>query len=362
MKKYSTTIGLDLGDKYCDWALMVDDSKDIQEEGRVRTNKEALKRKFAALAPARVAMEVGPQSPWISRLVTECGHEVIVANPRKLKMIFDNDKKSDKVDAAILARVARFDPELLAPIQHRSEATQLALAKLRARDAAVGARTKLINAARGLAKAAGHKLPKCSAPCFHRKGIEELPESLRPALAPLAEAIGQLSKTIKDYDTEIERMCREDFPETELLRGIAGVGALTALAFILTIETPERFAKSRDVGAFIGTTPRRDQSGGKDPSLGITKAGDPFLRRTLVQAAHYILGNRNIQDSELRQWGLRLAGPLDAKGKHNKRLKKRATVAVARKLAVLMHTLWRNGEVYEPFHQQALREERKQAA
>lgn len=362
MNKHSTTIGLDLGDKFCDWALIGEDSDDIEEQGRVRTDKQALKRKFAALPPARVAMEVGPQSPWISRLIADCGHEVIVANPRKLKMIYANDRKSDKVDAAILARVARLDPKLLAPIQHRGEAAQLDLAKLRARDAAVRARTLLINAARGMGKATGHTLPKCGAACFHRKALQDAPDELLPVLKDLVSLIGAATETIKAYDAEIERMCREDYPETELLQGIAGVGDLTSMAFVLTIESPERFAKSRDVGSYLGLTPRRDQSGAQDPALGITKAGDPFLRRTLVQAAHYLLGKLNIHDSELRQWGLKLAGPLDAKGKHNKRLKKRATIAVARKLAVLMHSLWRNGEVYAPFHQRALSEEASQTA
>lgn len=363
MKKYSTTMGMDLGDEYCEWALMIEESDEIQEEGRVRTTEQALRSKFAGLAPMRIAMEAGTHSPWISRLLSACGHEVIVGNPRKLRMIYENEQKEDKVDARMLARIARLDVKLLAPVQHRGEQAQADLAVLHARDALVKTRTQLINHVRSVVKSFGQRLKSCSSASFHRQiDAQVLPEALRPALSPLLAMIGQVTETIHAYDRRIESLCQDEYAETELLRQVPGVGPQTSLAFILTLESPERFVKSRDVGSHLGLTPRRDQSGRHDPQLGITKAGNAYLRRLLVGCAQYILGNLNTQDSELRQWGLRLAGPVNKQGKHNQRLKKRAVVAVARKLAVLLHSLWANGTIYEPFYQRQQHEAQGNAA
>ncbi|MBU8923298.1 MAG: IS110 family transposase [Bacteroidales bacterium] len=362
MNEYSTIIGMDLGDEYSYWAVMVQDDEEIQEEGRVRTTEEALKRKFCAMKPARIAMEAGTHSAWVERLLTGCGHCVIVANPRKLRMIYKSDIKNDKVDARMLARLARVDINLLSPIEHRGEKAQSHLAVLKARNALVSTRTDLINHVRGVVKSLGCRIPKCSAESFHKKACGAMPESLRTALGPVVEVIGELTKKICPYDKEIETLCCEEYPETELFRGISGVGPVTALAFSLTIAQAERFTSSRDVGSHLGLTPRQDQSGEQNPQLRITKAGNSYMRRLLVGSAQYILGKLNKQDSELRTWGLKLAGPVDSKGKHNKRLKNRAVVAVARKLAVLLHTIWSTGEIYDPFYQQSMREQDKEAA
>lgn len=362
MKEYSTIIGMDLGDKYSNWAMMVRDDDGIQEEGRVRTTEAALKRKFSRMEPTQIAIEVGTHSPWVERLLTACGHDVVVANPRKLRVIYKSDIKNDKVDARMLARLARVDVNLLYPIAHRGEQAQGHLAVLKARDALVAARTKFINHVRGVVKSAGHRVRKCSAESFHKKAPDAIPALLQPALTPVVEMIGELTKKIRAYDQDIETLASNEYLETELFRGISGVGAVTGLAFVLTVEQPERFAKSRDVGPHLGLTPRQDQSGEQDPQLRITKAGNAYLRRLLVGSAQYILGPLNTQDSELRQWGLKLAGPVGKNGKHNKRLKKRAVVAVARKLAVLLHTMWTTGETYDPFYQKNLRNQTKDAA
>jgi transposase len=347
MTKHTTIIGMDLGDKECHWALMTRDEEEILEEGTVRTTKTALKRKFSVMAPSLVAIEVGPHSRWISQLVEACGHCVLVGNARKLRMIYGNEMKNDKLDARTLARIARMDPHLLAPIQHRGDRAQADLAVLKARDALVRSRASLIHHARGIVKAAGERLPSCSSASFHRSVAQAIPEALRPALEPLIEAIGELTVRIAAYDKKIEQRCHR-YEETELFREIGGIGPVTALTYALVIEEPERFASSRDVAAYLGLIPRRAQSGECDPQLRITKAGNPYLRRLLVQSAQYIMGPLNKHDSELRQWGLKLAGPVDNQGKHNKRLKRRAIIAVARKLAVLLHHLWSTGEIYEP--------------
>lgn len=361
MEQYSTIIGMDLGDKYCYWAQMTQNNDEIVEEGRVRTTKIAVRRHFSNLKKALVAVEVGTHSRWIYQLLEELGHIVLVGNARKLRMIYESEKKNDREDARMLARVARMDPQLLAPIRHRGDQAQADLAILKARDALVRSRSALISHARGIVKATGERLPKCSPESFHGKASDALPEVLRPALEPLLSAIGELNERIRDYDKVVEVRCGQ-YDETALFREISGVGPLTALAYALVIDQPERFGKSREIPAYLGLVPRRSQSGDSDPQLRITKAGNAYMRRLLVGAAQYILGPFNKQGSELRQWGLKLAGPIDKQGKHNKRLKRRAVIAVARKLAVLLHRLWVTGEIYDPKYHQHQRETQGTAA
>jgi transposase len=288
---------------------------------------------------------VGAHSRWISRQLSEYGHEVIVADARKLRLIYQNPRKSDRIDATYLAKLVRLDKSLLAPIRHRGEVAQQHLALLRSRESLVKARTKLVNHARGLVKSFGFRLPQCSTDSFAHKVRTELPAQLRPALEPVLDTIQDLSVRIRSYEREIERLADEQYPETASMRQIKGVGALTALAFVLTLEDPGRFAKSREVGPCLGLVPKRDQSGDQDPQGHITKTGDAYVRRLLIGSAHYILGPFG-QDSHLRNWGLHLAerGGKDAK--------KRAAVAVARKLAVLLHKLWASGQDYAPFYPQ----------
>ncbi len=300
---------------------------------------------FEGMEPALVSIEAGTHSPWISRLLTELGHTVLVGNPRKLRMIYRNERKSDLKDAEMLARIARMDPSLLCPIIHRGQQAQVDLAVIKSRNCQVELRSKLVNHVRSLVKSNGSRLPKCSSRTFHKKVGDHIPLELEPAIAPCLDMIASLSQSILDYDAKIITFCEERYPETEVLQSIQGVGALTALAFVLTLEEPNRFADSRSVPAYLGLVPRLDQSGNADPQLRITKTGDCYLRKLLVGSAQYVLGPHG-QDSALRCWGLKLA----ERGGRN--AKKRAVVAVARKLAVLMHRLWMDGELYEPFPDQ----------
>ncbi len=269
------------------------------------------------------------------------GHEVLIANPRKLRLIYENHNKSDEVDAEYLARLARLDPKLLAPIDHRDASCQADLAVLRSRNALVEARTKLINQIRGTLKALGYRLPAMSTEAFAGKAIKEIPDELRPAVDPLIEVIATITKQIRRQNKHVENLAEESYPETGRLREVNGVGALTAVAYRLTIGDATRFRKSRTVGAFVGLVPRQQQSGKQDPQLRITKAGDNYLRKLLVGSAHYILGPFG-PDCDLRRFGERLAK------RGGKNAKKRAIVAVARKLAVLLHRLWISDESYEP--------------
>jgi transposase len=349
------TAGLDIGDKYSYLCLIDTQSAEVIEEGRLRTTPEAFRRRFASEQPMRIAIEAGTHSPWVSRLLEGCAHEVLVANARKLRLIYANKRKTDEIDAENLARLARLDPKLLYPLRHRGEGSQAHLALIRSREALVSCRTQLVNHVRGTVKSFGHRLPKCPARSFHKRASEHIPEALRPALGSILEQIGSLTERIKDYDRKLQEICQEHYPETDLLRQVEGIGPLTALTFVLTLEDPYRFEKSRSVGAYLGLVPATDRSGERDPQKRISKEGDEMLRRLLVGSAHYVLGPFG-SDSDLRRHGEKIAS------RGGKNAKKRAVVAVARKLAVLLHRLWVSGEVYDPLYNANRRQGQKEAA
>lgn len=340
------TIGMDLGDRRTEICVL-DGEGQIVERQKVATSMAGIERALAPWRDCRVVLEVGTHSPWVSRVVAACGHQAVVANPRRVRLISHTHDKSDSIDAELLARLGRVDPKLLWPIRHRSEQAQKDLLLLRVRDSLVRMRVAAIHEARGHAKSLGLRLPRCATYLFARRMAKEGLTEAFPGMAALCTQVDLLSRQIQDIDEQIEQLCQTRYPETELLTQVAGVGALTALAFVLTLEDPGRFRRSRSVAGYVGLRPRRRQSGDKDPHLGITKAGDPYLRRLLVQAAHHLLG-RYGPDCDLRRYGLRL----EARG--GRGAKKKAIVAVARKLAVLLHHLWSQGLVYEPRHHSGL--------
>lgn len=334
------TVGVDLGDRssHC---CVLDAEGTVMEEATVPTNQRAFRRWFSAKEPARVILEAGTHSHWVSRLAGDLGHEVIVANPRMLRFIYGSDSKNDRADAAYLARVGRLDPSLLRPIVHRSEAHQADRALLRSREALVRSRAHLITHVRAMVKVFGARLPRCSTDYFVRRVEGHVPDILLPALEPVLAIIATLTDRIRELERKIDLLARESYPETALLAQVSGVGTLTSLAFVLTVEDPGRFPQCRSVGSYLGLRPRQQDSGASQPQLHITKAGDQMLRCLLVECAHHILGALG-PDSDLRRWGLKLAE------RGGKSAKKRAAVAVARKLSVLLLRLWATGEVYEP--------------
>jgi len=347
---YTSVLGLDLSDKTATFVELDPDPavEEVVAHGVLPLTAERLRRQFAEVGPYRIALEVGTHSPWVSRLLEELGHAVIIANPRQVALIPHSGRKTDRTDAETLARLARVDPRLLRPIRHRAAAQQADLERIRARDLLVRLRAQAITHVRGAVKAIGSRLVQCSADSFARKAAVELPEELRPALDPVLEQIGRLTAQIHAYDRELAELAETRYPQTATLSQVPGVGTLTALAFVLTVDDPHRFRHSRTLGAYLGLTPRLAQSGEQRPELGLSKAGDPHVRRLLVQCAHYILGPFG-RDSELRQWGLKLAGT------GSTQRKKQAVAAVARKLAVLLHYLWVSGATYDPFHQETQR-------
>ena len=291
----------------------------------------------------RIAIETGTHSPWTSRLLEERGHEVLVAHARKLNLIYAESWKTDRIDAEKLARLVRLDPKLLAPIEHRGESSQVHLALIRSREALVRTRARLINHVRFVVKPFSHRLPKCSAQGFHKKVAGRIPEALKPALDPILQTIAELTACVREYDRKLAALAEELYPQTKLLEQVQGVGPLTALAFVLVVEDPARFANGRAVGAYAGLVPGKDQSGGSDPQRRISRHGNELLRRLLVGCAHCILGPFG-KDPDLRRHGEKIAQ------RGGKNASKRAIVAVASKLAVLLHRLWISGLVYDPLY------------
>ncbi len=336
------TVGLDLGDR-SSWYCLLDEVGEVLLEQKLSTTPKAMREVFGGMPRSRIALETGMHSPWVSRVLAELGHEVIVAHARKVRLIGESRKKDDRLDAQTLARLARIDPQLLCPVKHRSAKAQADLTLIRARAGLVRARTALVNTARGLAKSYGERLRGCNVRNLNPEKAEGLSPELQAALEPLLTALASLSDQISEYNERIEKLAQQSYPQVALLKQIKGVGTLIALTFLLTLEDPHRFGKSRDVGGYLGLQPGRRNSGQSEPQMHISKEGDPYLRTLLVQGAQHILGPFGV-DCDLRRWGLKLA---ERGGKSGK---KRAIVATARKLAVLLHHLWVGGEVYEPLH------------
>jgi transposase len=322
-----------LGDRtsyYC----ILDEAGNVIWERSVPTTLNGIRQAFSRMPRCRIALETGTHSPWVSRQLSQMGHEVIVAHARNVRLIGESSRKDDQLDARTLARLARIDPGLLSPVRHRSAKAQIQLTVIRARAA-------LVNAARGLTKSYGERLKKCGTEQMNRDSSKGLSQELREALDPLLREIESLNERIAEYNRRIEEIAKEVHPEVARLKQVKGVGTLIALTYVLTLDDPHRFRRSRDVGCFLGLRPGRRNSGQSEPQLHISKEGDRYLRTLMVQGAHYILGPFG-QDSDLRRWGRKLAE------RGGKNAKKRAVVAVARKLSVLLHKLWVSGEVYEP--------------
>ena len=336
------TVGVDLGDRWSQYCILGLEGETLAE-GQLRTTQEEVREFFQALTVARVVIEVGTHSAWVQDVITEWGHEVLVANPRLMEGSKRRKRKSDRIDANKLARLGRVDPQSLYPIRHRSREVRQDLVVLRARDALVSVRTELINTTRGLVKSMGTRLPRCSSPSFAEKVKDAIPVEVREALLPLVQLTETVNDCIARYDQRIEELGQKKYGYTTLLRQVKGVGPITSLAYVLTLEDPQRFSSSREVGPYLGLVPKQEDSGDCQPQLGISKAGDRMLRRLLVGSSQYMLGAFG-PDSDLRRYGLRLCE------RGGKNAKKRAVVAVARKLAVLLHHLWVTGDVYEPLH------------
>src|ERR1039457_4978673 len=302
--KPEMTVGLDMGDRFSHYCLLNGEG-DVVEEGRMQSTEAALRRHFQGEPCLRIALECGTHSPWVSRLLTALGHQVIVANARKIRAITASESKNDRNDAEKLARFAAHDPRLLSPLEHRSEQRQVDLNLIHARSPLVRARTMIVNALRGLVKSAGGRLPACSTESLPTRATAAIPPALAAVATPLVEQIALLNAQIGGMDKQVEKLAAK-YPEIGLLRTAPGVGPIVAAAYVLTLDRPDAVPYNRSAGAFLGLRPGQSQSGDSDPQRRISKTGNSCLRSLLVQSAQYILG-RFGPDSELRRWGLRLA-------------------------------------------------------
>src|SRR3979409_911649 len=242
-KGHKLTVGLDLGDRWSFYCVL-DEAGEVLLEQKLPTTPEAMKQTFSRISQSRIALETGTHSPWVSRLLTELGHEVIVAHAQKVQLITKSSRKDDRHDAQTLARLARVDPELLGPVRHRSAKAQIHLTVIRARAELVSARTALVNAARGLAKSHGERLRKCGTEQVSREVAAELSAELREVLEPLLKEIESLNERIKEYNARMEKIAKESYPQVALLKQVKGVGTQIALTDVLTLDDPRRFAKS----------------------------------------------------------------------------------------------------------------------
>jgi transposase len=337
-----TTIGVDLGDTKHHYCVLDQAGKSLAE-GTLFNTKEALSELAARYPGARVAIEVGTHSPWISDHLVREGCEVFVANARKLRAVYENERKCDALDARMLAKIARLDPDLLSPVTHISQEAMADRLVLGTRDRLVEHRTALVQSVRFSLKSLGLRVASCSAPVFPRRVRETLVGhgTLLAGIEPVLTAVAAMNSSIAELDRQVERLGAEKYPAAQKLRQIPGVGPVTSLAFVLAVEDPSRIGATRDIGAYFGIVPRRDQSGNSDKSLGISKTGNAYVRTLLVQCAQHILGPHG-PESDLRHFGLRLAE------RGGRAAKRKAIVAVARKLAVLMLSLWKSGEDYRP--------------
>lgn len=333
-------IGLDVGDRLTHLCC-IDERRQVVERRRFPTTREGIQKVFEGRPRAKVVLEAGSQSPWMTELLRSLGHEVVVADARRVAAITRSGRKTDRRDAEVLARLLQGMPELLGAIHHRGRQAQADLALIRARDVLVRTRTCLVQHVRGTLKAFGLRAPSCSAKAFHAQAREAVPKELEPALVPILEELNHLEGRIRHLDRELERVAAARHPDATRLRQVCGVGPVTSLAFVLTVDDPRRFKKSRTVGSWVGLAPRVLASGDQDPELAISKTGDGYLRRLLVQSAQYALGPFG-KDSDLRRFGLRLCE------RGGKAAKRRAVVAVARRMAVLLHRLWVSGDSYDP--------------
>ncbi len=250
-KEHQLTIGLDLGDRWSFYCILDEAGKIILEQ-KVSTTAEAIPQTFAKIPRSLIALETGTHSPWISRLLTELGHEVIVAHAQKVELITKSNRKDDRHDARTLARLARIDPELLGPVRHRSAKAQIHLTVIRARAELVSARTALVNAARGLVKSYGQRLPQCGTQQVSRELAAGLSAELREVLEPLLQEIESLNERIPEYDERMEKIAREVYPEVSLLKQVKGVGTQIALNLCADDRRPVSVCEESRGGLFSG--------------------------------------------------------------------------------------------------------------
>lgn len=344
VKRNHSALGIDLADRSAQFCVMTAEAG-VAAEGKIELTPRKLGELWRAHGDVDVVvLEAGSPATWVTELLEGLGARVIVADPRKLKAVTESVRKSDVRDAQMLARLGLADEQLLSPTYVRPPEHRRAMTQLRVRDQVVRQRSSTIAEIRATVKLEGLRLRRCEAELVHEQEAG-LPEELAMVLAPLFATLRAQDAAVAAYDAQIAETSKR-FPAAALLDEIDGVGPITALAFVVVVGDPARFRHTRDIGAYLGLVPRRDQSGQSDPSRRITKAGCGFLRRLLVQCAQ-VLCRPVGKDSALRR---RTAAMLERRGKAGKR---QVVVAVARRLSVVMLSMLKSQQRWQPLHRVA---------
>jgi transposase len=338
-------IGLDLGDYEMTYRVVDGDGRPIAE-GSASAEPEEVAVLAGKYPGADVLMEAGGSSPWVQRMLRERGLNAIVAKADIL--CGRRRRKNDPTDAAALAELMRMKSSLIVEVEHKSEDDAIDFVVLKSRDQLVKMRTASINFVRGVLKSFGVRVGRADADAFGRFAAPFVPSKLRSTIKPQLDFIVSLTARIKAFDVQIKKKVMTKHPQAvALAESVYGVSHIVATAFVLTIFRPDRFRRARDVGPYLGLEPAQKASGTLDPELGISRAGNPFLRKLLVQSAHYLLGplaRDQKKAGDLREWGLGLIR------RGGKGAKKRASVAVARRLAVAMLASWKSGTPWDPHY------------
>ena len=335
------TVGMDLGNKK-HVITAIDSNGTVLQKATIANNAQEVTEFFSQYKePCKVIIEAGTPSIWVGNHLKNMGHKVKLADPAKIKAIWGSTVKTDDRDSEMLARLANADMKLLNEVHLKDMEVQAHASVLKARDRLVMSRAQLVLFTRSQFKLIGMDVPACSTASFAKQVRLLVPKELKIVLQPILRTISHLTEEIKKYDKKISKLCKK-YKETETLQQVNGVGPVTALGFCLAVGDKTRFKNNRSIGAYLGLVPKCDQSGDTNKQLRISKAGNSNLRRLLVNCAQHILGIYG-KDSDLKRFGMRLINR--GKGKNNK---KKAVIAVSRKLSVLLLKLYKTGEEYIP--------------
>jgi transposase len=330
--------GLDLGKKSSHFCV-VNEKRRVIEAGTVRNRVDTLFAVFGDLPPMRVVIEASTKAFWVADRLRDFGHEPVVVDPGRTKAIGAARIKHDKLDARVLAELCAAD--LLAEVDQPSEEQRWARMPVVVRDGLVKSRVKLVTMVRSLLDSEGIELKNCATDAFVDAVTDvsdKLPEAIWKAVAPALTAIHMLTEQIEDSSNMLEEAVSKD-EDAQLLMTAPGVGPIVALCYLMALRDPSRFASGRTVGAYLGLVPSLYQSGETYRRGRITKRGNRQARWALTVAANAILRPTTTRHSALREWGLTLVKRIG---------RRKAVTAVARKLASVLWSMWRNRKPFEP--------------
>lgn len=320
-------VAMDVHDEYSQVCVM-NQAREILMEAKIPTTRQALNDFFRQREKSMVIYEAGPHALWISELLGSLGHETIACHARRVRLIAESRNKNDRVDAEVLARLSLSDLELIKPIQQRSRQTLDQRSIVHARAALVETQKRLRTMLRGMVKPFGVRLATGKKRALAELATAKLPEHAAQSIDAILKTLSVLAEQIQKLTERVEQLA-DSHPAAARLQTIPGVGPLVSLSYIHAIEDPARFSRT-DIGPYLGLTPSNRSSAGKKLAPKEKgRPGDPYVRSLLVQSAWTLMNSRS--QSDLARWGRRLSERIGGK---------KAAIALARKIATLMHHLW----------------------